>query len=363
MQSTQWKRLGVFAFLDTGPPPLPQKDYVTLVMVHGRGGTAGFFTRFLPLAGKLGARVVAINRRDYPGSAPFSEEDRALLLSTKHDTPAATENTYHYMKTRAGELYDFLTQLVKSGGLPINSIVLAGWSLGTVFVNSFLAYAPSFDSESWGLSQYIRRVIAYDPPSSAMGYPSPKGYYFPLNDPSIPLEKGIKIFPLWITGYYAHGDTLETLSLRDALDEPSPTIARMSHEELVSTFHEPPTLLDGSDTVIHNSGFNRGVFTWLRETALFAPQHDEIPWPNVEFRYFWCDRSVWLMPLGAWSFSAEIEQARKDGKRIRKHSVVRMRGANHCAHWDEPERTLRLLLSDEPSDIAIQDNIRDVAKL
>ncbi|KAH9165922.1 alpha/beta-hydrolase [Lactarius sanguifluus] len=359
MQSIQWKKLGVFAFLDTGPPPLHQKDYITLVMVHGRGGTADFFVRFLPLAGKLGARVVAINRRDYPGSAPFSEEDRALLLSTTHDTPAASENADRYMKARAGELYDFLTQLVKTEELPTNSIVLAGWSLGSSFVLSFLAHAPSFDSESWGLSQYIRRVIAYDPPSLAMGYPFPDGYYTPLNDPSISPEKAMEIFPLWITGYYTHGDTLETLSLRDALDEPSPTITRMSHEDLASTFHEPPTLLDGTDTVIQKGGVDRGAFSRLREVALFAPQNTEIAWPNVEFRYVWCDRSVWLMPWGIWSFRVEIEQARKDGKRIRKHSVVRMRGANHCAHWDEPERTLRLLLSDAPSDI----DIRDLAKL
>ena len=185
----------------------------------------------------------------------------------------------------------------------------------------------------------------------------------------------MKIFPLWITSYYSHGDTLETLSLRDALDEPSPTVARMSPEDLASTFHEPPTLLDGTDTMILQSGVNRGVFSRLRKAALFAPQNAEVAWPNVEFRYVWCDRSVWLMPWGVWSFRAEVEQAMKDGKRIRTHSVVRMRGANHCvsifshvhvnslkynikAHWDEPERTLRLLLSDAPSDI----EVRNVAK-
>ncbi|KAH8984292.1 alpha/beta-hydrolase [Lactarius hatsudake] len=357
MHGKQWKKLGVFAFLDTGAPSPHQKDYVTLVIVHGRGLKAGFpssadfFARLLPLAGKLGARVVAINRRDYPGSTPFSEEDRALLLSTIPDTPAASENTDHYMKARAGELYDFLTQLVKTEELPTNSIVMAGWSLGTSFVLSFLAHAPSFDSDSWGLSQYVRRVIAYDSPSLAMGFPLPDGYYTPLNDPSMPPGEGIKIFPLWITGYYAHGDTLETLSLRDALDEPSPTILRMSPEDLASVVHEPPTSLDGPDTVVLDSGLDHGALSRLREVALFAPQNAEIAWPNVEFRYVWCDRSVWVMPWGAWLFSAEIEQAMKDGKRIRKHSVVRMRGANHCAHWDEPERLLRLLLSDAPSDI------------
>ncbi|KAH9158763.1 hypothetical protein EDB89DRAFT_2085473 [Lactarius sanguifluus] len=109
MQGKQWKKTGSLRFPRYRRAIPHQKDYVTLVIVHGRGLKADFFARLLPLAGKLGARVVAINRRDYPGSAPFSEEDRALLLSTIPDTPAASENTDHYMKARAGELYDFLT--------------------------------------------------------------------------------------------------------------------------------------------------------------------------------------------------------------------------------------------------------------
>ena len=136
---------------------------------------------------------------------------------------------------------------------------------------------------------------------------------------------------LWITGYYAHGDTHATLSVR-ALDEPTPTVTRMSPEELASTFHEPPTLLDGPDTVILHGAITSGseVFSRLREAALFVSQNAEVAWPDVEFRYIWCDHSDWMMPWGAWTFRAEIEQARKDGKRIRTHSVVRMRGANHC---------------------------------
>ena len=65
------------------------------------------------------------------------------------------------MKARVGEFYDFLSQLVKSEDLSINSIIFAGWSLGTAFMTSFLAHAPSFDSRDASLSQYIRRVIVY----------------------------------------------------------------------------------------------------------------------------------------------------------------------------------------------------------
>lgn len=163
-----------------------------------------------------------------------------------------------------------------------------------------------------------------------MGYPPPDGFYFPLNDSSIPPEEVTKIFSLWITGYYAHGDTPETLSTRNALNEPTPTAIRMLPEDHAFSFHEPPTLPDGVDSVILQSGLKSGAFSRLREAALFAPQNGEVAWPNVEFRYVWCDQSVWMMPWGAWSFRADMEQAKKDGKPIRTHSVVRMRGANHC---------------------------------
>ena len=209
-----------------------------------------------------------------------------------------------------------------------------------------------------------------------MGYPYPDGYYIPLNDPSIPPEELAKFFGFWITGYYAHGDTPETLSTRHPLDEPSPTVARMSPEDLAPSLHDPPTLLDGPDTVILKCDITTGVLSRLREAALFASHNAEVAWPDVEFRYVWCDHSAWVMPWGARTFRAEIEQARKDGKHIRANSIVRMRGANHCVsipfthipvtplisivkvHWDEPEKALKALLSDAQSDV----HIREVAK-
>ena len=163
-----------------------------------------------------------------------------------------------------------------------------------------------------------------------MGYPLPDGYHYPMDDPSISLEEGMRILPLWVTSYYGHGDTLETLSLHDSLIEPTPTVVRMSPEDLTLAFHQPPSLHDWTDPIILRSGIRRGVFSRLREAALFARDNAEVAWPNVEFRYVWCDHSVWLMPWGIWSFHAELEQARKSRKGVRTHSAVRMRGANHC---------------------------------
>ena len=50
---------------------------------------------------------------------------------------------------------------------------------------------------------------------------------------------------MWVTSYYAHGDTLETLSIRDALTEPGPTDVRMSPEDLALAFHKTPSYAMG----------------------------------------------------------------------------------------------------------------------
>ncbi|KAI0293846.1 alpha/beta-hydrolase [Multifurca ochricompacta] len=334
MSNNNWKKLGVFAFLDTGPPFTNQKYYPTLLMLHGLSVTAEFFKHFLPLAKVVGARIILINRRGYPGSDPFSDQDHAIIASATHDTPETSENADLFMKARTKELYDFLCEIVKSEDLPTNSIILAGWSLGAAFMTAFLAYAPSFEADDIELSRYIRRVIAYDPPSIAMGYPAPDGYYYLSEGKDDDMKS-----------YYTHGETLETLS-RTALDDPRPTILAMSAEDIELAFYVPPSLPDGVDMLLLRNGLKSGLFERLRMSAVFVPDGTEDGWCNVEFRYFWCDRSLWQMPWGIWSFNAEIESAKELDKQVRRHSIVRMSGANHCGHWDEPERTLKLLVSD-----------------
>ncbi|KAI0272308.1 alpha/beta-hydrolase [Gloeopeniophorella convolvens] len=348
MSDIVWKRLGVFAFLDSGVPPSHQEGYTTLVIVHGFAWPAGVFSRMFPFANKTGSRVVIINRRGYPGSEPFADEDRALLASSMEDTSEGLKCADEFMKQRAEELHDFLVELVKSESLAINRVMLAGWSLGASWMTAFLANAASFDDSEVKLHQYLRRVIAYDAPAHILGYPYPQGYYYPLNDPSISLEEGVKRFPLWVTSYYDHGNTLETLSLLSTSSNPLPTITGMTPENLALALYVAPAAPDGTDGLTHTSCVDRGLYAQLRKATLYPPPQAERGWSDVEFRCLWCDRSNWLMPWGRWALEAEVSAAKESGANIREISVMRMRGSNHFAHWDEPERTLRVLLSDSP---------------
>lgn len=154
-----------------------------------------------------------------------------------------------------------------------------------------------------------------------------------MTDPSVaPGEHG-KVFLRWISGYYAHGDTLETLAQRDALSEPCPSIENMSPEDLNHNVYEEGAQHDHMDLLFMRSGAKQGAFERLRLAALF-PSHDSArdrEWGEVELRFVWCDRAVWLLVWCAWQFKAEIAKYARDSeeKRMRKCSMACIRGANH----------------------------------
>ena len=127
------------------------------------------FKKLLPLAHKYNVRIVLPNRRDYPGSAPFSPEELANLSKLANATPGspeAVEGTEQEMKARAREVYDYLIDLVKTERIPpvqgqTGGIVLAGWSLGATWITALLAHVATFPVGDIRLSEYVRRLVYY----------------------------------------------------------------------------------------------------------------------------------------------------------------------------------------------------------
>lgn len=124
----------------------------------------GIFSRFFPLAGKHNTRIILVNRRDYPDSVPFTEEELGDISPLKLEASGegASLILQNYARERAKELYDFLEVVVVKEKIPKNKgLTIAGWSFGTVWITAFLAYASSFPVGKVRLAPYIRRLVAY----------------------------------------------------------------------------------------------------------------------------------------------------------------------------------------------------------
>ena len=134
--------------------------------------------------------------------------------------------------------------------------------------------------------------------------------------------------------YFTHGDLLasgvKALEDRNAAEDVPPTVARMSADDIAESTSTAGAL-GGCEDLFAKACFAHGVYEWLRKKA-FSLQDvpaGEDDWRSVELRYIWCDRSIWEMPLLAWTLPRELEEVEKAGGSVRKVNYARFRGANH----------------------------------
>ena len=117
---------------DTGAPQNSESLYTTLIIVHGTGfhgreystrtllhsstlpnfPLSEIFRRLLPLAAQHNLRLVLINRRDYPHSSPYTEEDLDKVRVNNIDTHT------EFSKARGTEFAQFIKVFVERENLP-----------------------------------------------------------------------------------------------------------------------------------------------------------------------------------------------------------------------------------------------------
>ncbi|KAA1472012.1 hypothetical protein DENSPDRAFT_777531 [Dentipellis sp. KUC8613] len=333
-------KYGVLACTDTGAP-VGSLDYTTIVLIHGFAWHGGIFQHMSPFAEQYNARLIFVNRRDYPDSDPYDTDDHKLLEPSGEDT---AQNVRAFMNQRAVELVDFLQFLVEDLNLPqakagSGGIVLTGWSCSGVFITAVLAHLQTMPHQYDNLRRYLRRAVLYDVPYHVLGYSPPSVSYHPMTDPSLSALERLQAFAAWVSGYFNHGRSGNSLELKQPLLDPQPTILSMSDAEQQSCLHLGPGAPGGSDLMLMTEGARHGVFALLKEDALYLkPElgNDGDPVEELEVVYLWCDQSVWEMPWGARALQSELGDARKLRKPTR----------NIKAHWDQPERVLRALLTD-----------------
>lgn len=328
---------------DSGVPDGSAADYTTIVLVHGALINSAIFRRMLPHASRHGIRIITMNCRDYRGSTPYTAEELAQFASPDLEVQALTVRRW------GQEVALFLAYVCQTLDVPLITIdgaqkrgglVLVTWSLSSIAAMSILGDRRTLGDDLSGvLAPYLRKVVLYDPPCIVYGHTLDVGLPFPLADPSVPPEGIVDAFVDWASSYFVPVPedvpiTVEALLEHHKALPRTPTLRTMSPEELERTVDPEVATRSlgvmGTDMAIRQR-HARGAFS-DRDAVL----------PDVELLVFWCDQSVWFTTWGAKVFGDLVSQPADAGKRKRPARLLKIKNANHCIHWDDPERVIRL---------------------
>ncbi|KAH8114770.1 hypothetical protein DFH11DRAFT_1593365 [Phellopilus nigrolimitatus] len=341
-----------FAYIDSGAPQ--SDNYTTVVCVHGYTFNALAFSRFLPLAHKYNLRVIALNRRDYSGSTPFSDPE--LDVINGKDDNAHRD----FLRKRGLEIAHFLVWVISEKEIPHASedgssggLALLGWSQGNVTTLPFLAHLDSYPHEIiTTLEPYLRTFILYDIPNRFLGYSMPEGTYHPSTDSTIPENELGVAFAKWVSSYFAHpaysnitsGETSpnrSTGSLQDRTPE-NPyricTADTLTAEELLTiTDPTPATRSEQLPWNVHISTLHEQT----RRALLFSANKDLLPKLNIYFVYGLA--SGWEVQWAAWELEKDHAKWVTDGEQVRPFKFIPAEGGNHFMHWDDADMLLTIL--------------------
>ncbi|EMD32120.1 hypothetical protein CERSUDRAFT_88392 [Gelatoporia subvermispora B] len=341
-----------FLYQDTGVPA-HSTDYTTLVVIHG---TAFYSENFKPMfarANEHGMRIVLVTLRDYPGSTTYTSDELSVVFSQDAKRQA------DFMQQRSQEIAAFLVWLIQQENLPPISevggkasggIAVLGWSSGSSFVLSLVANADKLAPDDRDfLASYLRICILWDPPTYAVGCPLPslEDFYCLIRDPALAPEEIAESFPPWVSSYYAHDpaalNSIEDLSFSELVsglkehpitDPPShqrPTVLTYTIEQ----FNENIDMLGAMRSHLPFLSMDRSVFDLNARHAV-----ESAVWPRLKIGLVWCDMSVGDTVLGAW-YAIQLS---KQAESARPFTAIRLRGANHFPHWNEPKRSIEVVL-------------------
>ncbi|KAK0477400.1 Alpha/Beta hydrolase protein [Armillaria novae-zelandiae] len=318
------------SYIDSGAPAQP--SYITIFAIHGMIFSKEIFQKLIDLAPNKGIRFVALDRRPFPGSTPFSVEELGVLRDTATDYAQQEA----FIEARGHEVGIFIDAFIQKFNLPpISSgggVALLGWSLGTALVSATISNVGTLPEDTCKrLERYMRSVILYEPGPITLGLPSPEQYWSFLRGPSVPEDLRVAAFGQWCTSYFDHAD----LSERN-LDKLSWVLA--SSSRVPSFYNGMPVAIQhhGKDTAT-DMQFLMGCYKQLLPSyrkAFFDPN----VFPTMKRSVLCGDKTCAFALAALWAMQDDEKEQKAEGANAINYKILP--GANHFIHWDEPEKAL-----------------------
>ncbi|KAJ7489033.1 hypothetical protein FB451DRAFT_1337031 [Mycena latifolia] len=194
----------------------------------------------IDIAPSRGVRVVALNRRSFPGSTPFTPEELNIALTGG----SGDDERDVQMEARGHEIGTFIATFIKRFNLPPPSndgktggAILFGWSLGSLSLLAVIGTADTMPEATRSvLSSHVRSLIVYETAPIALGLPVRAQNWNSLLDTTIPEGLRLETFGQWVTAYFDHANIstrdLDDLSWVVSSVNRTPTIYRMPTDKL-----------------------------------------------------------------------------------------------------------------------------------
>ncbi|KAK7053764.1 AB hydrolase-1 domain-containing protein [Favolaschia claudopus] len=318
----------VFGYTDSGALT-ESTSYKTLVFIHGHTFHNGVFQRLNPVAKSNGLRVIAVNRREYPGSSSFSDEELAKF-ATGTDAERAT-----LLEQQGRDLAMFLDGLITDHLPQTGGVALVGWGMGNLFLMPLVACISTLpEATRKRLSSFVRSIIMMHAPSFAFALPTPSGKLIPPTDPKIPPEALGPALAKWVSGYFIHGDlsshNVDNLTYHNYDPAKPSTVETLKPEEFLGMMDLAPG--GKYDNIIGGPPFTAPLSKQTKKALFTKTVRDS--WGSAHFWVVYGDAEPWNAIQAAWS----LEDLAKESACEINFKVIK--GINHFFVWENPEKAL-----------------------
>jgi len=359
------------AYIDSGPPE-GRESYRTLIAIHGYGWSSAVFQKALPEAKKKGIRLIALNRRQFPESTPYSEEELAFLKQPNFDRTKSLV----FMQKRSFELIGFVHHAIEKLSLPalssdgVGNITILAWSLGNIY--SFSIMGCFNDSElpvpfKKTVKECISSIILFDPPVEACGIrPTEEYHSWPEkifaenqdpNDPGNPAKAAKAIFD-WTTGWYQYDHSSLEIKREDFIESnnhpirPPTTESAPDAQDLLASAYPPSYESENLITAGLSLGAYRVIALYVLDKAKrhrkdreevrapFSGVGEEDLLADKKLSWLWCENAAWPCAFSPHLHRREFGFDGSDPKR----QMVALPNANHFLQWEDPERFIDSVL-------------------
>ncbi|KAK1230875.1 hypothetical protein PQX77_006021 [Marasmius sp. AFHP31] len=337
---------------DTGPPP--SNDYTTLVFLHGSLFYGGTFDTLFDHAHQHDVRIVSLNRREYPGSTPYSRSE----LEELH------EGRKLFLDRLALHLARFLKAFVEEQEIPPISndrkrggIVIVGWSMGCVTSMTLLS-SPDvlFEGLYNLLERYLKGLVLYDPPEIAFGYDIPQPHsevsalYHPWSDTTsyaTPEEGYRKKFLPWISSSFQHDLTQIHAGWRDlkgfdGRKRAEHCLADAWSDEYLQKYTDLSAAAR-SERPMYGSSM-KSTIREMTGHVLFDGKLRQSFFPQLEVLYLWGTCSPWTCIWARMEIERLTDEHIKEGSPGRSITFLELKELNHFAHLKNPRGLLEIVL-------------------